>query len=427
MVPTDFDLLPTFEEAFLSCYWNSTYLPPVSLDPDDLHGLKPHLLKSTDPLAKKVQKITDNPAVKRILGSSLSYELNVVLLRNAFLENCGFRLESVKEVYDQKQKQVSKHYSVLSHPNLPGYFLKSCGRRIPENEEWQFRPMIGPVFQERTQFTPEAGLLRPFVAERAKKAVQQLGLEQEVVIPTIKLVTLPGSDQETDPKKKYVAVCERLNILNSTETVEKIAGMPRKEQQLIAQKICRLIMKIGIVDAHFGNICLTNEKKSRIAIVDLEPVGLEAIKRPGIWNWLFPSRGISMEAAGRIGLGNLQAHLKKIRLPALQPFKDEVKSWQKRAVTLKVSTWKVVLTIVSCGLLALIYAVISLIYIYCIHRALAEDKKLRESYERKINRTESIEKQSELVQKFRVQMNKIFQNFMWYLKDIPIKALPGPP
>lgn len=353
----------TFFDFFKSLYYSNTYVPSVDLSDQ---GVSSYLLRDENPkAAETAQRLISDPEVQHVLSEPLTYDFTAIFERNAILIRRGFRLLSSKTNL-QTGKQIP-FYSVIEHDELRGWIIKSGATRVSQG---QFLP--GPMDdrKEMAFFTDEESLLRIAMANRIQRIAQEAHIA--VVLPKKKLVPYANLDGVTDPNKKYCVVCEKINILSVEDTVQAIKSMDAEHQRDIAKKISTIVQKAGLVDASFDNIRLTPDGK--LAFIDTEPAGLMVTKKPGLWNKLFGPKGASVEKCARIGLFTLMYQTSKFfwgtqrrdgsdRMecePGLQVFRTEVQTRYEKASTPKLSKWKIVLSVVSIGLIPLINAIIAL-------------------------------------------------------------------
>ncbi len=357
---------PSPYKFFCSFYHVNTYLPLVDLSPNKLDR---HLFKNEHPKEAAIaQRLISVPEVQQILSSPLAYEMDKIRERNAILEKYGFKLLSSKPGGDGNSVPF---YSVSEHGELPGWIIKSGAIRVTED-----RFVVGPHDDrnEMVFFTAEDSLLRIAMVERIKQIAEECNIE--VVIPKKKLVEYANLEGVTEPTRRYCVICEKIEVLSVEDTVEAIKAMKADQQRETARKIATLVKKVGFVDASFHNIRLTPNGK--IAVIDTEPAGLLMVKQPGyepglLDSWSIP-RGASVEKCGRIGLFSLMGQtLKGCSLtgkdksdalecePGLEIFRKEVETHYQKAVCPKLSKERIVLSIVSLGILPLIYAIIALV------------------------------------------------------------------
>jgi len=336
-------MTPTFSTFFKSFYYSNTYLPAVDLSDQ---GLSKHLLESEDrETAQKAQALISNPEVQSVFSEPLSYDPKKVGENNEVLLRHGFKLLSLKPMGDQNMP----YYSVVEHDNLPGWVIKSAAIRVLKDQL-----ITGPANDknEMAFFTEEESLLRIEMANRIAQVALKANID--VVIPKKKLVAYANLDGVTEANRKYCIVCEKINILSFEETCSAIQNMDAEKQKEIAKKISTIVQKAGLVDTSLFNIRLTPEGK--LAFIDTEPVGLMVAKQPGLWNTFFGSKGTSVERCARIGLFHL-----KSQTAGFEAFNEQLTNDYKEISTPKLSKWKIGLSILSLGLIALINAVVAFV------------------------------------------------------------------
>jgi len=170
-------------------------------------------------------------------------------------------------------------------------------------------------------------------------------------------------------------VCEKLDVCSAEETEEQIKQMAPSNKKKLATRIATLIRKAGLVDASFANIRYTRQGK--LAIIDTEPAGLMVAKKPGLWNTLFGQRAASVEKCARIGLYQLFTQTLQVGLfggacskKGMDSFSNTIQSELDGIKTPKLSRWKIVLSVVTLGLVALINVVVTVVkWILCSRAA----------------------------------------------------------
>ena len=300
----------TFLNFFKSYYYEDTYLPPVDL---------------RDPALEK-----DNPQAEVV------------------------------------QKLVSETVRCAS---LAGWVIESGACSVSQDR------VIHGLTNDRgecTTFTPKDSLLRIAMSERIQRIAQKADID--VVLPKTKLVICRDMPNEKDATKKYVVLCEKLDILSKEETVQAIKNMNEQGQKDIAKTIVKIVQKSGFVDASFHNIRLTKHSQ-RLAFIDTKPVGLMISKEySSFWR---SARGASVEKCARIGLYTLMSLTSSES--GLTYFHQEVKQAYEKVATPKLSKWKITLSILSLGIIPLINAICSLMRMLLLneyYQAFEEQNKL---------------------------------------------------
>ncbi|MDE3045671.1 MAG: hypothetical protein KGJ02_03405 [Verrucomicrobiota bacterium] len=359
---------PTVCEFFKSSYYLNTHLPPVDLSDKELSK---QLLDKEDPVtAARAQQVISSPEVQKALSETFTYTPEGMAERNEVLQRHGFTLLSSKP--NMQTGESLPFYSVVEHPNLPGWVIKSGATRIPKD---QFILGPGNDRNEMAHFTENESLLRLEMAQRVLAIAQKVQIE--VVVPKKKLVAYANTERGSEPSRKYCVLCQKVDILSTEITVQTIQNMPPEQQKETAKKISTIVQKAGLVDASFDNIRLTREGK--LAFIDTEPGGLMAAKKPGCYHRLFPPKGSSVEKCARIGLYTLITHTSKAARsgirgdlscePGLEAFRAEVEKNYKPIASPKFSKAKIALSIVSLALIPivnLIIAVVKKIFTVCI-------------------------------------------------------------
>lgn len=346
-------MTPTSDDFFKSFYYANTYVPPVDLSEK---ALAKHLLSTEDKeTALKAQELISIPEVQEILSSPLTYNIDDIMENNEVLTEHGFNLLSHKPYRKGGKLHDIPFYSVIEHDDLAGWIIKSGAQRTPKDKF-----LIGPSndLHEMAFFNKDDSILRIEMAQRIARVAKEANIE--VVIPKKKLVPYANAKEITDINKKYCILCERIDVLSPSETIETIQNMDKEHQREVAQKISTIIQKTGYLDASFDNIRLNPEGK--LAFIDTEPAGLMTAKKPGLWNMFFGERGASVEKCARIGLYTLLRQTSKIvydkdkkikeinPAPDLEGFQEQIKKDYEKLSKPELSKWKIALSICSLGL-----------------------------------------------------------------------------
>ena len=299
--------------------------------------------------------------------------------------------------------QLVPFYSVVEHPELAAWVIKSGAIRVPKGQKLQ-----GPMNDrnETASFTEEESLLRIEMANRIEKVAREMDFE--VAIPRKKYVKYKDV---TEPTKKYCVVSEKFDLLSFEESLKEFKSMSAEKQREIAQKICTLVRKTGLVDASFHNIrFMRREGRLMLSIVDTEPAGLMVAKKSGLCGMLVGPKGASVEKCGRIGLFTLLQQTSasachpeaapKVMMeqlqnlqdlqagqacePGLEPFRAVVKREYEEAISPRLSRWKIVLSVVSVGLLPLVLAIVALVKTLLMKRIFEKLKEISEPFFMKV-------------------------------------------
>jgi hypothetical protein len=267
------------------------------------------------------------------------------------------------------------------------------------------------------------------MANRVQKIAQEANID--VVLPKKKLITYANLDGVTEPNRKYCVVCEKIDILSVEETVQTIKDMDEEHQREVAKKISTVVQKAGLVDASFDNIRLTPDGK--LAFIDTEPAGLMVAKKPGLWNKLFGSKGASVEKCARIGLFTLMHQTSKTTRgagitadvePGLEVFREQVKNDYEKASALKLSKWKIALSVVSIGLIPLINAVVALIKTQLTKRTFKKLQSIDATFEtQKFSLIQKpLAEQKRLVKEYQEKRTSFAKQFFAYIENVPYSA-----
>lgn len=419
---------PSFSDFFKSFYYSNTYVPSVDLSEQ---GVSRHLLENENQeVAATAQRLISTPEVRKVLSEPLTYDFSqAVPERNVILQRHGFRLLSSK--INIQTGQTAPFYSVIEHDELQGWIIKSGATRVPKG-----RILLAPQNDrhEVASFTDEESLFRIEMANRIQRVAQKANID--VVLPKKKLVAYANLDSVTEPTRKYCVVCEKITILSVEQTVQAIKNMDAEHQKEVARKMSTMVQKAGFVDASFDNIRLTPDGK--LAFIDTEPAGLMVAKKPGLWNKLFGPKGASVEKCARIGLFMLMHQTSKVIRgtqtgmsdemqcePGLQDFRTEVQTHYEKASTPKLSKWKIVLSVVSVGLIPLINAIIALVETKLTKRTFEKLRAIDASFLQIQARALYLKppaEQERLMKEYQEKRTSIAKQLCAYIEGVPHKA-----
>ena len=411
--------MPAFGDFLRSFYYSNTYVAPVDLSDK---GLSQHMLKATDSAAAETaQRLISATEVQCTLSEPLSYIPEEINKKNETLTRHGFCLLISTPILMIGCSQRELNCRVIEHEELRGWVIKSGARRGPRGQL-----MMGPMNDrnEVALITEEASLLRIEMASRIAKVAREANID--VVLPRKKLVAYANLDGVTEATKKYCVVCEKLDIPSVEETVENIKGMDRPHQIEVARKISTIVQKAGLVDASFDNIRVTRE--GQISIIDTEPAGLMVAKKA------FGAKGASVEKCARIGLftlmrqtskearGNLVVQFKAMKVePGLEAFRERVEEDYIKAVSPKLSKWKITLSVISLGLIPLINVVVALVKTVLAKRAYKKLEAFEVSFQSIFSSLEkkTLDEQRRIVRKFRETRTPFAKNCFACIEGVP--------
>lgn len=419
-------MTPKFGDFFKSFYYANTYVPPVDLSEE---ALSKDLLSNEDnETALKAQKLISIPEVQAVLSSPLTYNIDEILDNNDVLIDHGFNLLSYKPYRKGGKHHEVPFYSVTEHDDLQGWIIKSGAVRSPED-----KVLNGPSndLNEMAFFNKDDSILRIEMAKRIKQVAQEANIE--VVIPKKKLVTYANANDITDINRKYCILCEKLDVLSPSETIEAIGKLDPERQRDLARNLSTIIQKAGYLDASFHNIRLNNEGK--LAFIDTEPAGLMTAKKPGLKNYILNPRGASVEKCARIGLYALLHQSSKVikengqkrivPAPGLEAFHEQIGSDYDRLSNPELSKWKMGLSICSAGLIPAINAVAALAFTKWTketHASLTsvDDNFKVQSKELSAKPTEEYE---QAVADYRAKRTPLAKKYYAYIEGTPFKKV----
>lgn len=366
------EMNPTFFDYFKSFYYVNTYLPPVDLSEQ---SLSKYLMENENPeVARTAQRLFSNPEVQKAFSTPISYDRTTREHKSKILENHGF-------------KTLNPSKTVVEHSDLPGWVIKSGAN--PFSKDLFIR---GPMNDKKEAAfpTPDDNLLRFTMAERFASIAKEENLT--LVIPKKRLVAYPNTKGVTDITRKYFTLSEKLDILSVKETGDKIGQLKDEEQRELAKKISRFIQKSGWVDPAPRNLRFTPDGK--LAIVDTEPFSLLRAKR-SLFDTSVLSPTASVEKCARVGLFTLieaiskknpnQKALEEPILPNIATFHKQLKSEYEKISIPQLSYGKMVLSILSLGILPLAQAIISFSTVKFIEKTQAEAQKEIKTHKEKCN------------------------------------------
>ncbi|MBM3208608.1 MAG: hypothetical protein FJZ57_08460, partial [Chlamydiae bacterium] len=179
---------------------------------------------------------------------------------------------------------VPINYKVLYHPEIKEYVVKTNSSQVSYIQTDQ-----GTAGNNNGDH-----LLRFIMSKRILELESKYGLQ--VTSPKIHII---DSKVETEnPYDRYLVVQERITTLSSRELEQSILDMPKEKQEQLAKDLCFLIVHLGFIDCHLGNITLLDNGK--LCIFDEEPMG--ALVCSGD---ISPNYDLGIDECGSIGLQRL--------------------------------------------------------------------------------------------------------------------------
>lgn len=261
-------------------------------------------------------------------------------------------------------------YSALEHPRLPGWVLKPCGSKVPDS-----RFILGPAnsLNDMAYFHPYDGLYRIPMKERIRKIAELEDIP--LLVPKKFYAKIPFCNKE-NPLENTFVIAEKLDVLSTQDTLKMIKSMSTSQQSLLAYRIGRLIQLSGFLDASLNNIRLT--PNGEIAIIDTEPAGF--LKERGEFPkpfWAGYGHQGTLEKSGRIGLHLLRDQFldkslstpdgKKVAFKGYESFKEMLDTMIDQDYSLKPSSRKKALAVLSFGVLPVLWAIQSLFIHLVLH------------------------------------------------------------
>lgn len=404
-------LTPSVRDFFQSYFYSNTYLPTVDISDK---ALEKKLLSHIDAkAAAKAQELISKPEVQKILSEPLTFEKDHILQNNAVLEKHGFKLLSAKYM-DANSSDTIPFYSVVEHPELPGWVIKSGADRVLEDCFMQ-----GPYneLREMAHFTSEDSLLRIPMAERIEEVAKDAKIK--VVVPKKGYVAYANVDPNDKQTKKYCIVCEKVKVLSKKEMIQKVLSMTPIEQKTLAQRICLLILKAGIADGAAADNMRLNEK-GELVFLDTEPSGLLKARK-GLWDRIF-GHGASIEKSARIGLAILFKQSSQVI--GLENFSNSVREIMNAANKPKLSKWKIALNIATFGLYSLVCLVMSVAKVYFTKKNFKKYKELDIAFQNRSReiQTKPIEEQKKLLKDHWRKCFPLQKLFYQHIEDVPYVA-----
>lgn len=358
---------PSFCDYFRSFYYSveNTYHPPVDLSEATLRA-NGHIADgdAIPPSMRNNEEVQALLAQPRTLDREKTREQCAVLTRHGF--------------------------TAREHDGIPCL----CNIRTQENAlifHASINPEFIPMASDRGDYprlTPEDKLLQIELLERIKKMA---GTQFAVAVPNDSLILLDNQSQETDVSKKYCILADQdFSYMSRDETVAKIKQMSPEEQTTLASNLCFLIQKIGLASIDLERFRLTSD--GRISI-DTRPLGVLVAKQSAI------SRGSSIEKCARIGLTCLIQDVRKAFGTTPEEgdvFRAHIEAVHTEAMRPKLSKWKITLSVLSLGLLPLIYVIISLVQVRAIQSRCKKLNQLSASYDQRKDSLNSAERAAEI-------------------------------
>jgi hypothetical protein len=331
--PTSWD----FVRAYYSVH--ETYLPEVELSKSEFSR---HLLCDSDNrTAQKVQDLLFNPNVEKILNAPMIVTPENLRAKTKMLLDLHFESRDRVWLLDENLNRVKDlSPTALQHSELPNFCICPSGVTLG----WHPTPRVSSSFHlERnagvivTQETPWFSIL---MSERIRTIAQANGIK--AILPVQKVVKPPPKN----PSTGYCVVSQEIDGLLSREgTIAAIRSMTPQKQKMVADNLSRLIEASGFLHVDFATIRLT--RNHEIAFWFTPSMGLFSLPRMTNYN-----TRPSVEKCGSIGLAKLMKESENIE--GLTAFYEEVKIHYTRATTYHISIKKIILTILSVGVIFII-------------------------------------------------------------------------
>jgi len=360
----------SFSDYFCSFYYENqnSYLPPVDLSEEALRK-ENDLIESPE-----LEQLVRTPEVQAILSSPVPLNGEVRQANAKILETHGFTLSPCDRPHCYCSITEPKSQAILLHAG-PMDFSPSLSGRGDHNH-----------------LTPGYRLLDLALSRH----IQRVAKEENIKVQTAqdKLLSIDHA-QENDPAKQYCILTGDFPGLDRNGTIKGIKEMSKKEQIESARTLCLLIQKAGIVDPEFGNIRLIEEDHTFSFACQAH--GLLVSKHSGL------GRGESIEKCARIGLTCLLSEVRKSfgQITAEGgDFRAFVEYAYEDAMPPRLSKWKITLSVMSWGLIPLIYAIISLIQVHIIQGKISQVEQLRRSLVQTVS-SQTTQQRTELKHKIR--------------------------
>lgn len=209
---------------------------------------------SSDGLTSEVRRVIDADVVK-YLSNPWAY-----ITREAFQGRPPHEEEQYNEAAVdvlKAKKFTAINYKVIEHEELPGWVFKGNTSQVSH-----IRNAAGDTGNNRYDHLNRVRMNRVI-----KEAIEEEGL----LIDVPETYLIDSGVASDDPEERYLVVQKKLPILSHEEMIAVFTKMPSEQQQLYAEHLCRLVIKTGYSDAHFGNITLLDGK---LYIYDEEPMGV---------------------------------------------------------------------------------------------------------------------------------------------------------
>ncbi len=409
------DSPPNWWELFKAHYYENTFLPPTTLEDAALRSYLPEDYA----ILERVQKLISSPAVHAALTkpptytSSFRHDFEIMRDDNTRLQHAGFTLLGGPNILRDHERLILPFHSVVSHFELPGWVIK-CGASQPLSDGLNFIPPNDN--NEYSYWTGKEHIFRVLMSRHISKVIERQNIKG-VVVPKHYLVPY-GDQHNSDIMAKYCVICEELDVLSDTRTIEAIEDMEPNEQEILASKILKIVTTAGLADASFHTIRLTNERirKKEVALISAKPAGLIVAKNS-------PIQGSSIEKSGRVGayrfiMAAEQALRREEGNNALLPFCRQLNRDYVKISKPKFSRWKIALSVFI--IIPLINAIIALIKLKLIKRVLEKLQTIKNGRNAILERSKKSE-DSLLLRKYRAEEQLLFTQLFNYLNGVPFK------
>ncbi|MBS3904630.1 MAG: 1,4-alpha-glucan branching enzyme [Simkania sp.] len=207
-----------------------------------------------DGLARQVRRVIDVDVIQ-YLSNPWAVLIKEYFEGQQYVKDS--RLDKAAADFFRNTRFTVLNYKIIEHPDIPGWVLKGNTSQISH-----IRNAAGDTGNNRFDH-----LNRLKMSRILKEAAQEEGLLIDV--PEVYIV-----DSELypeDPELRYIVIQQKLPIMKREELIWTFEEMPYEKQKMYAEHLCRLIVKTGYSDAHFGNMTFLDGK---FYIFDEEPMGV---------------------------------------------------------------------------------------------------------------------------------------------------------
>ena len=224
----------TWPSFFKAHYYDNHFLAPVDLDKvtqKTILGKPKYQAVST-----AAQKLVQDPEIQKAMAQPFTLEEKINKQRDALFKDKKFTACANNVI-------GGNFTGVLGHPNLPDWFIKTCGGRFDEvdvDAPQQIQTLTSQ-HGEANQVSTYESMLRIPMRKHLKAVAKEKGVMGKkegfnFVLPKEKYLPMPNAAPNGTFGSRFCILSQKLDILSQEETVAAIEAMSDEDQKSLAQR-----------------------------------------------------------------------------------------------------------------------------------------------------------------------------------------------